>query len=103
MPAVAPHGAIIGSRPLAEGRDLQDRTVFLAVLWVRHLHGVGTLSRLRSWAADSDTVRRWREARYQLFIDACAVEPGDRIIDVGAGGAPCSSASIRRTRSSPSI
>jgi hypothetical protein len=47
--------------------------------------GLALSPRLRSWAADSDTVKRWREARYQLFIDACAVEPEDRIIDVGAG------------------
>jgi len=39
----------------------------------------------RSWAIDSDTVRRWRERRYQLFLEACAVQPSDRIIDVGAG------------------
>jgi 2-polyprenyl-3-methyl-5-hydroxy-6-metoxy-1,4-benzoquinol methylase len=40
---------------------------------------------LRSWAADSDTVRGWREGRYRLFVDACAIAPTDRIIDVGAG------------------
>jgi hypothetical protein len=39
----------------------------------------------RSWAIDSDTVRRWRERRYQLFLEGCAVQPSDRIIDVGAG------------------
>ena len=47
--------------------------------------GLGVSRRLRSWAAESDTVKRWREGRYQLFIDACAVKPEDRIIDVGAG------------------
>src|SRR5687768_3867397 len=47
--------------------------------------GLALSQRLRSWAADSDTVKRWREARYRLFIDACAVAPDDRIIDVGAG------------------
>ena len=47
--------------------------------------GLGVSRRLRSWAADSDTVKRWREGRYQLFIDACGVQPEDRIIDVGAG------------------
>jgi SAM-dependent methyltransferase len=41
--------------------------------------------RTRRWAATSDTVRRWREQRYQLFMDLCRVEPGDRILDVGAG------------------
>jgi hypothetical protein len=40
---------------------------------------------LRSWTAGSDTVRRWRERRYQLFIEVCGVRPTDRIIDVGAG------------------
>jgi SAM-dependent methyltransferase len=39
----------------------------------------------RDWAAGSETVRRWREARYQQFIDLCAVRPEDRILDVGAG------------------
>lgn len=41
--------------------------------------------RLRSWAANSETVRGWRERRYQLFLDACEIRPSDRIIDVGAG------------------
>ena len=41
--------------------------------------------RLRTWAAESDTVRRWREGRYQLFVDECRLTPDDRIIDVGAG------------------
>jgi Methyltransferase domain len=41
--------------------------------------------RTRRWAATSDTVRRWREQRYQLFMDLCRVEPDDRILDVGAG------------------
>ncbi len=40
---------------------------------------------LRSWAESSATVRRWREQRYRLFQDLCAVRPTDRIIDVGAG------------------
>jgi hypothetical protein len=40
---------------------------------------------LRRWAAGSSTAQRWRERRYQLFLDACAVQPTDRIIDVGAG------------------
>jgi hypothetical protein len=30
-------------------------------------------------------VRRWRERRYRLFLEACGVQPSDRIIDVGAG------------------
>lgn len=40
---------------------------------------------LRHWAANSKTVQRWRENRYQLFLDACSVHPSDRIVDVGAG------------------
>jgi ubiquinone/menaquinone biosynthesis C-methylase UbiE len=39
----------------------------------------------RSWAGGSETVRRWRHRRYQLFVDLCAVQPGERILDVGAG------------------
>ena len=39
----------------------------------------------RNWAANSDTVRRWRESRYALFIELCDVKPDDRILDVGAG------------------
>jgi SAM-dependent methyltransferase len=41
--------------------------------------------RTRQWAASSDTVRRWREQRYRLFMDLCRVQPEDRILDVGAG------------------
>jgi hypothetical protein len=40
---------------------------------------------LRSWAAGSATVQRWREGRYRLFEELCRVQPTDRIIDVGAG------------------
>ena len=42
-------------------------------------------ARTRSWAATSDTVRRWRERRYRLFLELCHVEPGEPILDVGAG------------------
>ena len=40
---------------------------------------------LRSWAARSDTVMRWRTQRYELFLRLCNVRADDRIIDVGAG------------------
>ena len=40
---------------------------------------------LRAWAAGSATAQRWRERRYQLFLDSCQVQPTDRIIDLGAG------------------
>ena len=42
-------------------------------------------SPLRRWAATSPTVRRWREQRYHLFEQLCAVEPKETIVDVGAG------------------
>jgi 2-polyprenyl-3-methyl-5-hydroxy-6-metoxy-1,4-benzoquinol methylase len=45
----------------------------------------GVFGVLRSWAATSSTVQRWRGQRYQLFLDACNVRPDDRIVDVGAG------------------
>jgi 2-polyprenyl-3-methyl-5-hydroxy-6-metoxy-1,4-benzoquinol methylase len=41
--------------------------------------------RMRRWATNSDTVRQWRERRYQLFMELCSVSPQDRILDVGAG------------------
>jgi 2-polyprenyl-3-methyl-5-hydroxy-6-metoxy-1,4-benzoquinol methylase len=40
---------------------------------------------LRRWASESKMVGGWREGRYRLFIEACRVQPSDRIIDVGAG------------------
>jgi SAM-dependent methyltransferase len=43
-------------------------------------------ARTRAWAADSETVRGWRRRRYELFIEACEVQPDERILDVGAGG-----------------
>jgi len=39
----------------------------------------------RSWAASSETVRRWRERRYRLFMELCQVSPEEPILDVGAG------------------
>jgi 2-polyprenyl-3-methyl-5-hydroxy-6-metoxy-1,4-benzoquinol methylase len=39
----------------------------------------------RAWARSSDTVRRWREGRYGLFMELCNVRPDEAILDVGAG------------------
>ena len=41
--------------------------------------------RLRSFARDSATVRRWRESRYRRFVQLCGLRSDDRILDVGAG------------------
>lgn len=41
--------------------------------------------RTRAWALRSETVRGWRERRYRLFLELCAVEPHEPILDVGAG------------------
>ena len=41
--------------------------------------------RLRAWAKRSDTVRRWREQRYTMFVELCSVQPDEQILDVGAG------------------
>lgn len=46
---------------------------------------VSVFAPLRSWAANSGTVRRWREQRYRLFEQLCELRPTDRIVDVGAG------------------
>ena len=42
-------------------------------------------ARARNWARTSDRVRRWREHRYLRFLELCRVDPGERILDVGAG------------------
>jgi SAM-dependent methyltransferase len=47
--------------------------------------GERLLSRTRAWAKGSETVRRWREQRYRLFMNLCEVGPDERILDVGAG------------------
>jgi SAM-dependent methyltransferase len=41
--------------------------------------------RTRKWAQTSETVKRWRERRYQRFLELCQVQPNERILDVGAG------------------
>jgi ubiquinone/menaquinone biosynthesis C-methylase UbiE len=46
---------------------------------------VSLYARTRSWARSSDTVRRWRERRYRLFLELCRVGPDEPILDVGAG------------------
>ena len=42
-------------------------------------------SPLRAWAAESRTVKEWRERRYRLFEELCSLQPADRIVDIGAG------------------
>jgi SAM-dependent methyltransferase len=43
-------------------------------------------ARTRRWALEGATTQRWRERRYELFVELCAVRPGETILDVGAGG-----------------
>lgn len=45
----------------------------------------GLFRPLRHWVSNSQTVRSWRTKRYELFEQLCALEPQDRIVDVGAG------------------
>jgi SAM-dependent methyltransferase len=45
----------------------------------------GVFRLTRHWAATSDRVKGWREARYHRFIELCRVAPDERILDVGAG------------------
>jgi SAM-dependent methyltransferase len=47
--------------------------------------GSFVFGRTRKWASNSNTVRRWRERRYQRFLQLCQVQPSERILDVGAG------------------
>lgn len=47
--------------------------------------GTTIFERTRAWAASGKTIRRWREQRYRLFIELCAVNPNERILDIGAG------------------
>ena len=77
-----------------------SRTVEPRVLALDSLAGGGLVSGglfgpLRHWANNSDTVRRWRTQRYELFERLCDLRPEDRILDVGAGWVLRSSASTR--------
>jgi SAM-dependent methyltransferase len=49
------------------------------------VQAVSLFARTRTWAATSDTVRRWREGRYRLFVSLCRVRPDEPILDVGCG------------------
>ena len=49
------------------------------------MESASLFARTRTWAASSDTVRRWREGRYELFLSLCHVRPEERILDVGCG------------------
>jgi SAM-dependent methyltransferase len=46
---------------------------------------VSLFSATRRWAELGRFTSGLRERRYELFMRECAVEPGDRILDVGAG------------------
>ena len=49
------------------------------------MESASLFARTRTWASSSDTVRRWREGRYELFLSLCRVRPEERILDVGCG------------------
>jgi SAM-dependent methyltransferase len=54
-------------------------------LGVRSGDNGGLFTRSRRWAKESDTVRRWRERRYQRFIELVGLRNEEAILDVGAG------------------
>lgn len=61
--------------------------------------GTSITARTRNWAMTSETVRRWRERRYERFVELCRVRPDERILDVGAG----SGAALERFNSANQI
>jgi SAM-dependent methyltransferase len=46
---------------------------------------VSVRARIARWFAHSKRVDRMRERRYRLFMELCAVQPDETILDVGAG------------------
>jgi SAM-dependent methyltransferase len=64
------------------------------------MESTGLFSRTRTWAATSDTVRRWREGRYERFLSLCRVRPNEEILDVGCGAG---SALERFNRTNPIV
>lgn len=54
---------------------------------------------MRDWAMKSETICRWRERRYQRFVELCRVQSSERILDVGAG----SGAALERFNSTNEI
>lgn len=77
---MSPQRDVWGCGDSRASAQLADRSTLLT-LW----DGMGLWETTRAWAAGSKTVRRWRQRRYELFVELCAVQPGERILDVGAG------------------
>src|SRR3954449_3086576 len=50
-----------------------------------NVRAVKLFDSLRTFARESDTIRRWREERYRMFVELVDLRPTDRIVDVGAG------------------
>ena len=65
--------------------------------------GERVLARTRAWAKESETVRRWRERRYQRFVSSSGSVNEEAILDVGAGSGAALERFNRRIRSSRSI
>ena len=73
------HGPIIGRRRISSTRQFVQscrpglgRSI---ERWYNECVTASITARTRNWAMTSETVRRWRERRYQRFVELCRVQP----------------------------